>query len=73
MGNCGECQSYPCQKTADAFDQAKAYAKAARATCSAQEYKMLHEAFFCKQERLDRIHRQKLARARKETPNKPME
>ena len=70
VSNCAECEAYPCKRVVDAFAQTEEYAKTARVACSAAEYRVLEEAFFSKQRRLDRMNRSRMSPKGKRSPNK---
>jgi hypothetical protein len=70
LAYCGDdCNA--CERVVDAFRQTDAYAGDARDTCSAGEYELLHEAFFAKRERLDRINRKMLSSTATGTSDHP--
>ena len=52
---CGECDEYPCDRLARAFDSQKSSSGRWKQACSPEEYELVYKAFFQKKENLDRI------------------
>ena len=56
LGNCGECNDYPCAMALRAFQRAEDLAKDCQRQCSKEEYQTLRDAFFRKKKNLDAVH-----------------
>lgn len=56
ISNCGKCNEYPCEKIKDVFEKTSSYAKKCKEICDLTNYECLHQAFFSKKFRLDKIH-----------------
>ncbi|MCP4668788.1 MAG: DUF3795 domain-containing protein [Deltaproteobacteria bacterium] len=56
LDNCGECDSYPCRKILQVFEQTASYANACKDVFSKDDFDIFHRVFFSKKERLDSIH-----------------
>ena len=55
VDNCGECESYPCDKVLGMFERAKSHAENVKRECSKEDYNTFLELPFQKKENLDRV------------------
>lgn len=53
VSNCGRCCEYPCDKIKEAIAKTEIYKEACQGKCSANSYRCIKKAFFCKKENLD--------------------
>lgn len=63
ISSCGKCWEYPCDQINAVFDNTNFYAEQCKEKCDAKDYQWLHNAFFCKKERLDAIHKEYMSNA----------
>lgn len=56
LDNCGLCDDYPCDRIELAFAKSDSLKKHAETVCTAEEFEMLHNAFFSKKDYFDHIH-----------------
>lgn len=57
--NCGECDSFPCEKINAVFEKTDTVNKTCKDKCTVIEYNVLHKAFFMKRQILTEINRKK--------------
>jgi len=56
--NCGKCESYPCEKISQTFEQTASFAKSVKGKCSKEEYETLQKAFYEKKKNLDKVNKE---------------
>lgn len=49
---CNQCEEFPCDKITDMLNRSKDYQKRCKEVCTAEEYRILKESFFNKEENL---------------------
>ena len=53
IGNCGECEQYPCDNFRSCLEVTSSFEPACRKACTEEEYAVLRKAFFMKKENLE--------------------
>lgn len=55
ISNCGECSEYPCSNIKECFEVTKSFEPSCKKACSKEEYEIMKNAFFEKQQNLENM------------------
>ncbi len=69
INNCGECKSFVCSKLQQAFNNSEINRENTKATCTPDEYEVLHKAFFQKKEVLEKVNHNTFSKNKNNSSN----